>query len=151
MIIAIDGPAGTGKSTIAKCIAKQENIAFLNSGSFYRGITMALLDAKIDFDNKDAVLEYAKTVDMDYVHEHLILNGKDVDSQLHASRIDLHAAKVSCIPEIRIIINKKLRKITEHLSVVCEGRDIATVVFPNADYKFYLDASIDAQAMRRYK
>ncbi|OJF77611.1 MAG: cytidylate kinase [Treponema sp. CETP13] len=151
MIVAIDGPAGTGKSTIAKLISKKLHIAFLNSGSFYRGITMALLDSKIDLDNKKAVIDFSKKVKMDYVNERLILNGIDVDDHLHDARIDLNAAKVSSIPEIRDIINKKLRCITKHLSLVCEGRDMTTVVFPNAEYKFYLDASLEAQAIRRYK
>lgn len=151
MIIAIDGPAGTGKSTIAKLISKKLSIAFLNSGSFYRGITMALLDSKIDLDNKKAVINYSERVKMDYVNERLILNGVDVDDNLHNARIDLNAAKVSSIPEIRDIVNKKLQAITKHLSLVCEGRDMTTVVFPNAEYKFYLDASLEAQAERRYK
>jgi cytidylate kinase len=151
MIIAIDGPAGTGKSTIAKCVAQQEHIAFLNSGSFYRGITMYLLDNNINLDDKKTIISSAETVKMDYVNERLIVNGIDVNDKLHESRIDLNTAKISCIPEIREIINKKLRHITEYLSVVCEGRDITTIVFPQADYKFYLDASVQVQAMRRFK
>jgi len=151
MIIAIDGPAGTGKSTIAKCVSQQEHIAFLNSGSFYRGITMYLLDNNINLTDKKAIIYSAEAVEMDYVNERLILNGVDVNDKLHQSRIDLNTAKISCIPEIRDIINKKLRHITEHLSVVCEGRDITTVVFPSAEHKFYLDASVDVQAMRRFK
>ena len=150
MIVAIDGPAGTGKSTIAKLISENLNIAFLNSGSFYRGITMALLDAEINLDDKKSVLKYAETVKMDYVKERLILNGIDVDDHLHDARIDLNAAKVSSIPEIRDIVNKKLQSLTKHLSLVCEGRDMTTIVFPNAEYKFYLDASLDVQAMRRF-
>lgn len=150
MIIAIDGPAGTGKSTIAKLIAEKLNITFLNSGSFYRGITLALLKYNVDLSDEKKVLDFADNLDLDYVNEHLILNGEDVDHLLHQDIVDANASQVSSIVELRHIVNKKLRKITETQSVVCEGRDITTVVFPMAEYKFYLDASIDVQAQRRF-
>ena len=150
MIIAIDGPAGTGKSTIAKLISEKLNITFLNSGSFYRGITLALLREKIDISDEKTVLDFAEKLNLDYVNDHLILNGEDVNHLLHQDIVSEHASPVSAIVELRHIVNKKLRKITETQSVVCEGRDITTVVFPNAEYKFYLDASIDVQAQRRF-
>ena len=150
MIIAIDGPAGTGKSTIAKLISQKLNITFLNSGSFYRGITLALLRENIDITDEQKVLDFAEKLNLDYVNDHLILNGEDVNHLLHQDIVSEHASPVSAIVELRHIVNKKLRKITETQSVVCEGRDITTVVFPNAEYKFYLDASIDVQAQRRF-
>ena len=150
MIVAIDGPAGTGKSTIAKLISQKLNITFLNSGSFYRGITLALLRENIDITDEQKVLDFAEKLDLDYVNDHLILNGEDVNHLLHQDIVSEHASPVSAIVELRHIVNKKLRKITETQSVVCEGRDITTVVFPNAEYKFYLDASIDVQAQRRF-
>ena len=150
MIIAIDGPAGTGKSTIAKLISQKLNITFLNSGSVYRGITLALLRENIDITDEQKVLDFAEKLDLDYVNDHLILNGEDVNHLLHQDIVSEHASPVSAIVELRHIVNKKLRKITETQSVVCEGRDITTVVFPNAEYKFYLDASIDVQAQRRF-
>lgn len=151
MVIAIDGPAGTGKSTIAKLIAKRFGIAFLNSGSFYRGITLALLRGGVDLSDEKAVLDCARALKLDYVDERLILNGEDVDDELHCDAVDAHAAQVSCIVPLRHIVNEKLRGITKSLSFVCEGRDMTTVVFPDAEYKFYLDASVDAQAERRFK
>lgn len=150
MIIAIDGPAGTGKSTVAKIIAEKLNITFLNSGAFYRGITLGLLRDKIDLNNEEKILEYAENLDLDYVNEHLILNGEDVNHLLHQDIISEHSSPISAIVELRNIVNKKLRKITEKQSVVCEGRDITTVVFPMAEYKFYLDASADVRALRRF-
>ena len=150
MIVAIDGPAGTGKSTIAKLISQKLNITFLNSGSFYRGITLALLRENIDITDEQKVLDFAEKLNLDYVNDHLILNGEDVNHLLHQDIVSEHASPVSAIVELRHIVNKKLRKITETQSVVCEGRDITTVVFPNAEYKFYLDASIDVQAQRRF-
>lgn len=150
MIVAIDGPAGTGKSTVAKIIAEKLNITFLNSGSFYRGITLGLLRDKIDLNNEEEILEYAENLDLDYVNEHLILNGEDVNHLLHQDIISEHSSPISAIVELRNIVNKKLRKITEKQSVVCEGRDITTVVFPNAEYKFYLDATSEVRAKRRF-
>lgn len=151
MIVAIDGPAGTGKSTIAKLISEKLNITFLNSGSFYRGITLTVLRRGIDISDKEAVLQVAKDLKMDYVDSHLILDGEDVEGLLHSDAVDANASQVSAIVPLRHVVNEKLREITKKLSVVCEGRDITTVVFPNAEYKFYLDASIDVQAMRRFK
>lgn len=151
MIVAIDGPAGTGKSTVAKLIAQKLNITFLNSGSFYRAITLSLLRNNFDFGDKNRIISHVEGLELDYVNSRLVLNGEDVEDILHTDEIDLNASRVSCIVEVRHIVNKKIQKIAEHTSIVCEGRDITTVVFPNADYKFYLDASVDVQAMRRFK
>lgn len=151
MIIAIDGPAGTGKSTIANLIAKHYNITFLNSGSFYRAITLALLRNNIDLTNAETVCEFAKSLKLEYINSRVVLNGEDVEDLLHQSEIDLNTSRVSCIPALRDIVNEKLRLIAQSQSIVCEGRDMTTVVFPNAQYKFYLDASVDVQAMRRFK
>lgn len=150
MVIAIDGPAGTGKSTVAGIIAKRLNITFLNSGSFYRGLTLAILEAGIDISDKNAVIEFCKKQELGYVNSHLILNGVDVESRLHEDAVSANASPVSAIPEVRHIVNDKLHEVTKSLSIVCEGRDMTTVVFPDAEYKFYLDASIDVQAKRRY-
>ena len=151
MVVAIDGPAGAGNSTIAKEIAKRLNITFLNSGSFYRAITLSLLASKVNLDDEKAVIDHAAALDIDYVNSRLVLNGVDVEDKLHTDEIDANASKVSSYVEVRHIVNDKIRKITKKISIVCEGRDMTTVVFPDAEYKFYLDASIEAQAMRRFK
>ena len=151
MIIAIDGPAGTGKSTIANIIAEKLNITFLNSGGFYRTLTMALLDAGIDTKNEKAVLDFCKKQKIEYTKEsHFILNGNDVTSHLHDDRVTANTSQVSSIVEVRHLVNDLMRKITASLSIVCEGRDMTTVVFPNAEYKIYLDASADVRAKRRF-
>ena len=150
MIIAIDGPAGAGKSTIAKLIAEKLNITFLNSGSFYRAITLSLLRNKIPLTDANSIIEHAKKLDLDYRKSRLFLNGEDVEDILHSDAIDLNASKVSCIVPVRHIVNDKIKLITKKISIVCEGRDMTTVVFPEAEYKFYLDASIEAQARRRF-
>ena len=151
MVIAIDGPAGTGKSTIASLLAKKLGITFLNSGSFYRALTLALLKNGIDLNDEAAVVDFCKKQKLDYVDSHLILNGDDVESLLHSDEVSAHAAEVSAFPEVRRIVNDRLRELTKSLDIVSEGRDMTTVVFPDADCKFYLDASLDVQAERRFK
>ncbi|MGI5092155.1 30S ribosomal protein S1 [Treponema socranskii] len=151
MVIAIDGPAGTGKSTIASLIAKKLGITFLNSGSFYRALTLALLKNGIDLNDEGAVVDFCKKQKLDYVDSHLILNGDDVESLLHSDEVSAHAAGVSAFPEVRRLVNARLRELTKSLDIVSEGRDMTTVVFPDADCKFYLDASLDVQAERRFK
>ena len=150
MIVAIDGPAGVGKSTVAHKVGDEENLVFLNSGSFYRAITLGLLDAGIDISDADAVVEFAKKQDLNYVNSHLILNGKDVDDQLHSDRVDANVSQVSAIVPVRHLVNDRMRQIVSKLNIICEGRDMTTVVFPNAEHKFFLTASVDVQAKRRF-
>lgn len=150
MVIAIDGPAGTGKSTIASIIAEKLKVVFLNSGSFYRALTLALLDSGVDLQSEAGVVDFCKKQSLEYKNSHLFLNGEDVESHLHDDRVSANVAQLSAIVEIRHLVNQRMREITESLSIVCEGRDMTTVVFPNADYKFYLDASLDVQAERRF-
>lgn len=151
MIIAIDGPAGTGKSTIAALIAEKLHITYLNSGSFYRALTLALLESGADLSDENAVVTFCGGQKLEYIKSRLILNGRDVESRLHEDQVSAHAAQISAIPEVRHLVNARMREITNALSIVCEGRDMTTVVFPHAEYKFYLDASLDVQAERRYK
>ena len=150
MVVAIDGPAGTGKSTVAHMVAEHLGLVYLNSGSFYRALTLALLDAGINLDDKEKVMDFVKKQKLDYVDARLILNGKDVDDLLHQDKVDANVSKVSSIVDLRHFVNERMREIVKSLSIICEGRDMTTVVFPNAEHKFYLDASIDVQAKRRF-
>lgn len=150
MIIAMDGPAGTGKSTIASLIAKRLGITYLNSGSFYRALTMALNETDIDISDSERVVDFCKKQSLDYENSRLILNGKDVEDHLHDDAVSARVAQVSSIVEVRHLVNERMRELTSHLDIICEGRDMTTVVFPNAEHKFYLDASIDVQAQRRF-
>ncbi|MCR5724901.1 MAG: 30S ribosomal protein S1 [Treponema sp.] len=150
MIIAIDGPAGTGKSTIASLVAKKLGITYLNSGSFYRALTLALNGTDIDITDEKAVLDFARKQQLEYVNSRLVLNGTDVEDRLHEDAVSKRVAQVSSNVGIRHLVNDRMREITKSLSIICEGRDMTTVVFPNAEYKFYLDASIDVQAQRRF-
>jgi small subunit ribosomal protein S1 len=151
MIIAIDGPAGTGKSTIAAIIADKLHVTYLNSGSFYRGLTLALLESGTDLQDEKAVIDFCSRQKLEYRKSHLILNGNDVEARLHEDAVSAQVAQISALPEVRHIVNARMRDITHSLDIVCEGRDMTTVVFPDAEYKFYLDASLDVQAERRFK
>ena len=150
MIIAMDGPAGTGKSTIASIIAKKLDITYLNSGSFYRALTMALLDGGIDLSAQEKVVEFCKKQKLEYNKSRLVLNGVDVEDHLHDDRVSKNVAQISAIVPVRHLVNDRMQEITKSLDIVCEGRDMTTVVFPQAEYKFYLDASLDVQAQRRF-
>ena len=151
MIIAIDGPAGTGKSTIASILAEKHNLTFLNSGGFYRTLTLAVLQAGIDYKDEKATLDFCKKQEIEYTKEsHFILNGTDVTAHLHDDEVTANASQVSAIVEIRHLVNDLMREITKSLDIVCEGRDMTTVVFPNAEVKVYLDASAEVRAKRRF-
>ena len=150
MVIAIDGPAGSGKSTAAKCVAQKLGIVFLNSGSFYRGITLAAQRKGIAPLAIDEMVTLAQSLDIDYADSRLVIDGEDVEDLLHQDAIDAQVSQVSAIVPLRHIVNEHIRRLTKKLSIVCEGRDMTTVVFPDADYKFYLDASIDARSERRF-
>ncbi len=158
MVIAIDGPAGTGKSTIAHKVADDlGKIIYLNSGSFYRAITLALIESsdffkndRLDLSDSEKILEFAKKQKLDYTNGRMILNDTDVENLLHQDKIDANVSQLSSIVPVRHFVNERLRQIVKNMNVICEGRDITTVVFPDAEYKFYLDASIDVQARRRF-
>ena len=149
MVIAIDGPAGSGKSTIARMIADKLGYYFLNTGSFYRVYTLAQLEAGGDPLDKDGVLETAKSVCVTVCDGDICLDGKDVEKLLHTPRVDRFCSQVSVDPRLREYVNLQVRKLAEGMDIVTEGRDTTTVIFPDADYKFYFDASAEVRAERR--
>lgn len=151
-VVAIDGPAGVGKSSIANMVAKELGFFFLNSGNFYRAITLKLIENGIDYKDEKAVISLAKKVELEIIDEKMHLDKVDVEKSLHSDAVNEVVAPVSAIIELRYIVNKLLRKVVEDgLNVVCEGRDITTEVFPNAQCKFYLDASVEVRAKRRFE
>lgn len=150
MIIAIDGPAGSGKSTIARKVAESLGYVYVNSGNIYRALTLGALNHDIGLDSKERLLAYARMAKIEYRAKRLFLDGVDVEEELHSSKVDALVAQLSAIPEIRDVVNAHVRAIAGSMDAVVEGRDMTTVVFPDADYKFYLDASAEARAKRRY-
>lgn len=150
MIIALDGPAGVGKSTIAKKIADEASLFYVNSGNFYRAITFEVIKNKILLDNILSIISIADKIKFSISDGRLHINNIDIEDSLHSDKIDSLVAQVSAIPEVRRIVNSSIRNISKSMDIIVEGRDISTVVFPNADLKVYLDASVNTRAARRY-
>jgi len=157
VVIAIDGPAGSGKSTIAKLLAQRlkdregKGFTYINSGNLYRAITLGCLRAGIDPHNGEKVLIFAQSAQIGYHDDRVILNGEDVTGGLHTDEIDRWSAPLSAIVPVRHVVNDLIRRIARDLNVVVEGRDMTTVVFPHAECRFYLDASAEARAQRRFE
>jgi cytidylate kinase len=150
MVIAIDGPAGVGKSTVARRSAEATGLLYVNSGNFYRAITLAVIEAGIPPDDPSGVLEIARTCRLEMNGSCLTLNGRPVEDLLHSDFVDQWVANHSSIPQIRGIVNSKLREIAKDRDVLVEGRDIGTVVFPGAEVKIFLDADVATRAARRH-
>jgi cytidylate kinase len=155
VIIAIDGPAGTGKSTIAKMLAQGlaaggRGFTYINSGSLYRAITLGCLRKGIDPADGEKALEFAKNVRLEYRDAAVHMEGEPVEDRLHSDEIDRFVAPLSAIVPIRHVVNGHIRKIASNLDAVVEGRDMTTVVFPGAEFRFYLDASVKERAKRRF-
>jgi small subunit ribosomal protein S1 len=150
VVIAIDGPAGSGKSTIARLLAGGLNFTYINSGRLYRALTLGCLRRGISPADPEKALEYAETAALDYRGDRVFLDGDDVTGALHTDEIDRFSAPLSAIVPIRHIVNDHIRRFAGTLNIVVEGRDMTTVVFPRAEYRFYLDASVDSRARRRF-
>ena len=153
--IAIDGPAGAGKSTIAKLVAKEKGYIYVDTGAMYRGLAIHFLDKGIQPQETEKVIEACKDAEVTIAYEdavqHVYLNGKDISSRLRNEEVGNMASVTSAIPEVR----KKLLELQQNLAktqnVIMDGRDIGTCVLPHADVKVYLTASVETRAKRRYQ
>lgn len=153
--VAIDGPAGAGKSTIAKLVAKEKGYIYVDTGAMYRGLAIHFLDKGIQPQETEKVIEACKDAEVTIAYEdavqHVYLNGKDISSRLRNEEVGNMASVTSAIPEVR----KKLLELQQNLAktqnVIMDGRDIGTCVLPHADVKVYLTASIETRAKRRYQ
>ncbi|WP_448820888.1 (d)CMP kinase [Cetobacterium sp.] len=150
-IIALDGPAGSGKSTIAKIIAKNFNLTYLDTGAMYRMVALYILENNIDFNNVTAVEKILDSIQVDIVDNKFILNGKDVSLEIRTPEVTKIVSPVSAIKAVRVKLVDLQRKISKGKKVILDGRDIGTVVFPNADLKIFLIASPEERAKRRVK
>lgn len=151
MIVAIDGPAGVGKSSIAKMVSDELGMYYLNSGNFYRGVTYRILNLGLDPAKPDDCVKAAKEAQFDVKDGRFYLDGEDVEDKLHHPSIDIWSSKVSVNPQVRGIVNERIHDLTKRMDVVAEGRDMTTVVFPNAEHKFFFDALPEIRARRRYE
>ncbi|MCB6568273.1 (d)CMP kinase [Eubacterium limosum] len=149
MQIAIDGPAGAGKSTIAKIIAKELGILYLDTGAMYRAITYGIWKNKIDFSDQKAIADFTKENTIDFKGTDVYLSGEKVTEEIRLPIVSRHTSDVASIGEVRRLLVGQQQSIAGSHSVIMDGRDIGSVVLPKADYKFYLDASIDERARRR--
>ena len=152
--VAIDGPAGAGKSTIAKAAAKQLNYIYVDTGALYRTIAYnAVKKNVIDDTNAVIALLNDTKVELKYIDgvQAVFLNGEDVSAYIRTPEISMGASKVSAIPEVRAFLLSLQQEIAKENDVIMDGRDIGTVVLPNAKVKIFLTASPEARAQRRYK
>ena len=153
MIIAIDGPAASGKSTSAKLLAKELGYLYLDTGAMYRCIAFSILENKIDISNQDSLTKFLKIfeIDLKKINNNLsfFVNGKNVTNKIRKSDVSQKVSEVSAIPIIREYMVRIQRSFTKNNSCVMEGRDIGTVVFPNAEFKFFFIASNEVRAKRR--
>jgi cytidylate kinase len=151
-IVAIDGPAGSGKGTITKIIAEKLGLTYIDTGATYRALSLAMIRNNIQLEEKDKIIELAKKINIDFDKEgRTFLNQEDVSSLIRGKEVSSIVSPVSSIKEVREIMVNLQRKMANNKDVIMEGRDITTVVFPNAQYKFYLDADIEERAKRRFK
>ena len=151
MIIGIDGPAGSGKTTVAKLLAKRLGIFYLDTGAMYRALTLKAIGRKVDLSDQDTLKKIAERLNIEFKNDKVYLDGLDVSDQIRTPLIDRSISPVVAQPEVRAVMVKLQRSMVERGDFVVEGRDITTVVFPNAKYKFYLDASPTIRAQRRFR
>lgn len=156
MIIAIDGPAGSGKSTVAKEVAKMLGFHYLDTGAMYRSIAWLALERGISLDDDEAVADLARTETVVFSHEEgnplpsgVAIAGHDITLEIRTPRIDKAVSPVSAIPAVREALTQQQRAIAASEDIVMEGRDIGTVVFPRAELKVFLTASAEERARRR--
>ena len=154
-IVAIDGPAGSGKGTITKLIAEKRNLVSIDTGAMYRCVALDCLNNEIDSTNLEGIEKILEKIQIELVkidgEQKVFLNGKDVSREIREPKVDDVVARYAAIKQIRDKVTPMQRKMGETQNIIMEGRDIGTVVFPNADVKIFLDCSVEERARRRYK
>ena len=149
MIIAIDGPAGSGKGTIAKLVSQRLNFINIDTGAMYRCIALRLKENNINLEEYDKIHKILEEIEISFQDENVYLNGKDVSKEIRSVEISNFVSPVSAIGFVREKMVELQRKLAQGKNVIMEGRDIGTVVFPNAELKIYLDATPEERARRR--
>jgi CMP/dCMP kinase len=157
--IAIDGPAGAGKSSICAVVARDLGYLFVDTGAFYRAVTLAAIQAGVVQADESTIVSLAHHTDLDITPDRdadgrdytILMNGQDVTQAIHAAAVDANVSRVAAMGGVRAVLNAKYRQLAERGPVIMAGRDIGTVVLPDADLKIYLDASPEARAERRYR
>ena len=150
LVIAIDGPAGAGKSTIAKNVSEILNLEYIDTGAMYRALTLKVLNNGIDIQDKDAILKLARSTSIRFKDNKIYLDGVVVDKEIRKNIVSNNVSNVAKIKEVREQLVQMQRELTKDSSIIMDGRDIGTVVLPDADFKFYIVASVEERAKRRY-
>lgn len=156
MIVAIDGPAGSGKGTVTKEIAKRMGLINLDTGATYRCVALASLKHGIKLEEEDKIVSLIDDLDIEFKYDkddfiRVFLNGEEVTSEIRSFEVNKIVSPISSIVRVRLKMVDLQRKMAEGKDVIMEGRDIGTYVFPNADVKIYLDADVEERAKRRFK
>ena len=153
-VVAIDGPAGTGKGTITKIISKRMNLLNIDTGAMYRSVTLACIRNNVAQNEEKKIEKILDNIDIELKNmdgeQKIFLNGEDVSKEIRTPEVDEQVAKFAALKSVRDKLTPIQRKIGENNNIIMEGRDIGTVVFPNADVKIFLDCSLEERAKRRY-
>ena len=149
--VAIDGPAGSGKSTIAKILAKKYNMTYLDTGAMYRMVSFFLLEKGVDLDNNAEIVKKLNEIHLDIQGDNFFINGVDVSKEIRTPEVTAIVSKVSAVKEVRVKLVDLQREIAKGKRAILDGRDIGTVVFPKAHIKIFLVASPEERAKRRVK
>jgi cytidylate kinase len=151
VIVTVDGPSGTGKSTVSKAVAQKADLPHLDTGAFYRAATLAVLRSGVDFGDQSAVGEVVRVLSLDQDDGRMFLDGVDISEEIRSDRVTSAVSSLSAHPEVRQILVGHQRDWIDHHGGhgVVEGRDIGSVVFPDATLKIYLDARPEVRALRR--
>ena len=153
--IALDGPSGSGKSTVAKRISQELDILYLDTGAMYRAVALEALKRGVDTFDEVGVSGFIDNIDLEIKYmdgtQHTFLDGEDVSEKIREPQVSMAASNVSSLKCVRLKMVDMQRKIAANSSCVLDGRDIGSFVLPNADYKFFVTASVDVRADRRFK
>lgn len=154
-VVAVDGPAGSGKGTVTKIVGKREKLVYIDTGAMYRCVTLDMLRKNIGLEDIEKIKEVLENINIEFKEENgqntVYLNGENVTKAIRENEVNQMVSQVSHLVEVRKNITNLSRKVAEGKQVIMEGRDIGTNVFPNADIKIYLDATSEERAKRRYK
>lgn len=151
-VVAIDGPGGAGKSTIAKLLAQKLNYIHLDTGAMYRAVTLAALREDIDFDDQDKLIKLAQEINIEFDRNgEIFLNGENISEEIRTAEVNKYVSQTAAVKGVRKVLVKKQQKLAQNNKVVMDGRDITTVVLPDAEHKFFLTASLEERARRRFE
>jgi cytidylate kinase len=150
-VIAIDGPSASGKGTVAQAVAKSLTFHYLNSGALYRAVAYAAIDARADLDNESRLAGIAMNLKAKFSGDHVVLNGQDVTDLLSTEKVGETASRIAALPKVRAALMERQHAFRRPPGLVADGRDMGSVVFPDAVLKIFLTAASEERAARRYK